>query len=233
MSIPLAVIRYLAELDAALKSNSVADRDQIVQQISEHIDAALAEFDEPSDADVAAVLANLGDPLAIAQESSRQTDAPQSGRSQPSIAAAAVRPPIMTRPWVPVVAVIFFLITEVQCVAGLLPMHGLATFQTAAVLAVLLNVWWWASLAIVFISPLFRIRAVLPWAVSLPVMALIVPPVARDLLDSPHAVDAAIGYLVTYGLPIAVAALAILIAVRATRHAQRWSPDAPASSRPA
>lgn len=144
---------------------------------------------------------------------------------------AAVRAPIMTRPWVPLVALIPFLIAEVQSLVPLM-VRGLDTFQglsTFTLLAVLLNIWWWASLAIVIISPLFRTRAAVYFGVSLPVMALIVPPVARDLLDSPHIGDALIGYLVTFGLPVAVAALAALITVRATRRAQSLLDPAPLS----
>lgn len=230
MSVPLAVIRYLAELDAALMNRAVADRDQIVQQISEHIDAALAEFGEPSDAEVAAVLADLGDPLVIAQESA----GPAAHAPRPSVLASAVRAPIMTRPWVPLVAVIPFFIAEVESLVPLIlgnldAFQGLSTFT---LLAVLLNIWWWASLAIVIISPLFRARAAVFLGTSLPVMALIVPPVARDLLDSPHTVDALFGYLVTFGLPIAIAAVTVLIAVRATRRAQTLAKPA-ALSQPA
>lgn len=237
MTTSLPIIRYLAELDAALKANAVADRDQIVQQISEHIETALAEIPHPTDADVAAILADLGDPLAIAQESDgpspSQPPEPERQQRRPSMLADAIRAPIMTRPWVPLVALIPFLIAEVQCMTRLLSSGPLGGVDTLALIAALLNVWWWAGLVVVVVSPLFRTPVAVYWGASLPLTALIVPPVARDLLDSPHPLDAVTGNLVVLGLPTAVAATAILITVRATRRARELTRGALASGRPA
>lgn len=226
----LPIIRYLAELDAALAARSVADRDQIVQQISEHIEAALAEIPHPSGTDVAAILADLGDPLVIAQESagvpggtsSPRPPGPEREVRKPSSLTGAARVSILNRPWIPLVALIPFLLAEVQCMTRLLISghDGLRGVITFTLIAVLLNLWWWASLAVVIASPLFCTRVAVYWGASLPVTMLIVPPVARDLLDSPHPVDALIGNLVAFGLPVAVAVIAVLITVRATGHAQ-------------
>ncbi|WP_166354863.1 DUF1700 domain-containing protein [Phytoactinopolyspora limicola] len=59
--------RYLTELEAALAERAVADRDDILASVRDHIESALGD-DDVSEADVAQVLTQLGDPLAIAAE---------------------------------------------------------------------------------------------------------------------------------------------------------------------
>ena len=70
---------YLARLDGALADVPAEERGQIVDGIEEHATAALAELDEPSEADVRNVLARLGDPEAIAADARERLGIKRSG----------------------------------------------------------------------------------------------------------------------------------------------------------
>ncbi|MBB5788244.1 DUF1700 domain-containing protein [Jiangella mangrovi] len=64
----LRIDRYLGELDGALGALPETERADVVAGVREHIQAALADRGEVTDADVDEVLRALGDPLTIAAE---------------------------------------------------------------------------------------------------------------------------------------------------------------------
>jgi len=59
---------YITRLDAALARVPAEERRQIIDGVEEHAATALAELEQPTEADVRNVLARLGDPEAIAAE---------------------------------------------------------------------------------------------------------------------------------------------------------------------
>jgi len=64
-----ALVRgYLARLDAALAGLGAEERRQIIDGVEEHAATALAELDDPTEADVRNILVRLGEPEAIAAE---------------------------------------------------------------------------------------------------------------------------------------------------------------------
>lgn len=58
---------YLDDLDHELRHLPRAGRQEVVRDISQHIEAAIADLDEPSDAAVETILAGLGTPYDIAR----------------------------------------------------------------------------------------------------------------------------------------------------------------------
>jgi uncharacterized membrane protein len=70
---------YLMRLEAALAHLPADERSQIVDGIEEHVVAALAELDAPTEADVRNVLAKLGDPEAIAADADERIGSTASG----------------------------------------------------------------------------------------------------------------------------------------------------------
>jgi len=68
-----ALVReYLARLDAALAGLAAEERRQIIDGVEEHAATALAELEEPTEADVHNVLSRLGEPEAIAAEATER-----------------------------------------------------------------------------------------------------------------------------------------------------------------
>jgi len=68
-----ALVRgYLARLNAALAGLAAEERRQIMDGVEEHAATALAELQEPTDADVRNVLSRLGEPEAIAAEAAER-----------------------------------------------------------------------------------------------------------------------------------------------------------------
>ena len=65
---------YLRRLDAALSSLPDDERRQIRDGIEEHVAAALAELDSPTEAEIRGVLARLGDPETIAAEAHERVE---------------------------------------------------------------------------------------------------------------------------------------------------------------
>lgn len=103
------VNRYLSDLARLLDRLPPGDRAEVLAGVQEHIEAGLAERGLATDADVAAVLTELGPPDAVAREAfeSGQSDSGQYAVSWPSAAGAGVQgpPPRVRwsdRPWVPV-----------------------------------------------------------------------------------------------------------------------------------
>lgn len=69
------VARYLARLQAALRDLPAARRDELLEQVSEHIATARAELGEQaSEAEIRTLLERLGDPAAIAAEAGQRPD---------------------------------------------------------------------------------------------------------------------------------------------------------------
>lgn len=90
--------RYLAALERALGPTPAEERIEVVAGVREHIESALADLaaatDEPTDADVDAVLRQLGDPLTIAAATGSSSPAP------------AARRMLLTAAWVPTTVVL-------------------------------------------------------------------------------------------------------------------------------
>jgi HAAS len=71
------VARYLARLQAALRDLPVARRDELLEQVSEHIATARAELGaQAGEAEIRMLLERLGDPAAIAAEAGHGSDEP-------------------------------------------------------------------------------------------------------------------------------------------------------------
>ncbi len=69
------VARYLARLQAALRDLPAARRDELLEQVSEHIATARAELGaQASEAEIRMLLDRLGDPAAIAAEAGHASD---------------------------------------------------------------------------------------------------------------------------------------------------------------
>lgn len=118
------VTHYLDDLGRMLDHLLPADRAEVLAGVREHIEAGLAERRGATDADVSAVLGELGPPEAVAREAyeSGLGPGPQATPyAAPSpLPAPPVRSPISDRPWVPVAV-------AVLQVLGLLMMVVIAT----------------------------------------------------------------------------------------------------------
>lgn len=88
--------RYVAALDRAMAAAPADERAEVVAGVREHIEAALADRPDPTDAEVDAVLRQLGDPVVIAGDA-----VPDATRVPPPPAA---RPALAER-WVPTAVV--------------------------------------------------------------------------------------------------------------------------------
>jgi HAAS len=79
------VAEYLARLDAALRDLPAARREELLEQVSEHIATARAELgDQPGEAEIRTMLDRLGDPAAIAAEAGqRPADSLESSQPRP------------------------------------------------------------------------------------------------------------------------------------------------------
>jgi uncharacterized membrane protein len=91
------VAEYLARLDAALHDLPAARREELVEQVSEHIATARAELgDQAGEAEIRTLLDRLGDPAAIAAEAGRRpADSIESSQRRPGwreIAALVLLP---------------------------------------------------------------------------------------------------------------------------------------------
>ena len=80
------VRRYLTRLEATLAHVPAEERRQIVDGIEEHVAAALAEVDQPTEADVRNVLERLGDPEAIAADADERIGAKTSKTGKLTVA---------------------------------------------------------------------------------------------------------------------------------------------------
>ena len=241
MNPPLAVIRYLAELDAALAGRHAPDRDQIVTQIGEHITEALRDTPEPSDAEIAAVLAELGDPLRIADEAAGAARPPDrregaslatSPRTEPGVSttsgASVPRPPVvpapgppvvplLRRPWIPKVTASLWVVGVLWPLLltswNRLDAVGNETIH-AAVALVATNIPLVASIVLVLCSPLYRPSGRVLWTMLSPLVVFATLFVSRVSLyhrDVPWIVNAVCAALTTSG------ALAVVVITRRAR----------------
>jgi uncharacterized membrane protein len=137
------VDRYLRELSAALSGLSANDRDEVVAGIREHIDAALSSIERPSADDIDRVLRHLGDPLAIAAETT--------GRL-PLRPAESL--PMLERDWIPAATVL-------SLIMGTL-------FFWAVVPLVL----WLLGLVLLWISPLWHLGEKILGTLAFPAVIL-------------------------------------------------------------
>lgn len=115
------VERYIHELAIALSGLLADEREDVIAGIREHIDDSLLAIADPTAADVLRVLAELGDPLAIAADAGAPAAAPSrapgTGTTPGSQAATAPagptyapRPdaadvPLLERDWVPMAVI--------------------------------------------------------------------------------------------------------------------------------
>ena len=81
------VADYMARLRAAVSDLSPGDRQQIIEQISEHISSARAALPEETEAGVRDILERLGTPEEIAAEARTEDDSPERRGSRPAFAA--------------------------------------------------------------------------------------------------------------------------------------------------
>lgn len=101
-----AVERYLDELDEALRDMRADDRAEIVAGVREHIEASLGD-DDVDDGRIRRVLADVGDPLAIAAAHGEG----EGGAQRPDeFGRASSRVPMLERDWVPAATVLAFLL---------------------------------------------------------------------------------------------------------------------------
>ena len=142
------VDRYLRELSAALSGVSANDRDEVVAGIREHIDAALSSIEQPSTDDIDRVLRDLGDPLAIAAETT--------GRLPPRPAEAV---PMLERDWIPAATVLSLIL-------------GTLFFWAVVPLVLLL-----LGLVLLWISPLWHVGEKILGTLAFPavILAIVVP----------------------------------------------------------
>ena len=75
------VAGYLARLDAALRDLPAARREELLEQVREHIATARAELgDEAGEAEIRTLLDRLGDPATIAAEAGERPAEPAAAR---------------------------------------------------------------------------------------------------------------------------------------------------------
>jgi len=230
---PLAVIRYLAELDAALAARHAPDRDQIVTQIGEHITEALRDTPEPSDAEITAVLAELGDPLRIAEDAAPAT--PKHSESPADHATPPMpyempppRPPLLTRTWVPPVAVALWVFGAVGAWTPLLLTDGGPVFAipwALLVASIVVNVPLVASIVLVCCSPLFRPLGRWVWLLSVPLTLTIDLVGGQGRIDPTFfAPNAALAAVLMAVPPLAAVWSVVMITIRAYRRTAGQSP---------
>ena len=98
------VARYLEDLTRALADLDPADRAEVLAGVREHIDAGVAARGSASDADVAAVLTELGSPEDVAREA--YSSGQYAGGPTPHYLAPPAPRRISDRSWVPVAVAI-------------------------------------------------------------------------------------------------------------------------------
>jgi uncharacterized membrane protein len=78
---------YLKRLDRSMRNLPPARRDEILDEVAEHIDESLAEIESPTEADVRNVLDRVGDPEEIAAEARQRFGIQPAQRRGTDIAA--------------------------------------------------------------------------------------------------------------------------------------------------
>ncbi|SEF08196.1 Uncharacterized membrane protein [Jiangella alba] len=128
--------RYLDELAGALGGLPASERDDLVAGVREHIQAALADRPEVTDADTDEVLRALGDPLAIAAEATgddgvrsgpagagnARAGSAGAGSAGAGSAGGSGKRPLPQRDWVPAAVVV--LLAAAPLVLPVLAMVG-------------------------------------------------------------------------------------------------------------
>jgi HAAS domain-containing protein len=137
--------RYLEALERAMAAAPPDERAEVVAGVREHIDAALADLTEPTDADVDAVLHQLGDPVTIATTASGRDPAPAAGVGDAGP---------LTRDWLPIVVVLLMAV-------------GVTFFFLVFPLLL-----WLAGVVLLWASPLWRLTEKL-WGTLVPLAALV------------------------------------------------------------
>jgi hypothetical protein len=99
------ILRYLQELEAALRDLPTNRRQELLDEVGEHIAAGRAELDPETEAGVRTVLERLGDPADIAAEARERFGVPP-GPARPAT------------PWLEVVALVVLVIPFLGWIVG-------------------------------------------------------------------------------------------------------------------
>jgi len=99
------ILRYLQDLEAELHDLPANRRQELLEEVGEHIAAARAGLDPETEADIRTVLERLGDPADIAAEARERFGV------QPP-------PPRPATPWLEVIALVLLVIPFVGWVVG-------------------------------------------------------------------------------------------------------------------
>lgn len=182
------VAGYLDDLSRMLGDLDPADRAEVLAGVREHVEASLAGRPGAGEADIRAVLAELGPPDAVAREA--YADRPHRGAA----ATPAAPVPLTSRPWAPVAVALlntlglFLLVLVVGGMAGFVvssstSLDGSETTQViyhsgsvlvaAATGLFLVLPLWIPAVVIVGVSLLWTARQKLLLVAVLPVAALL------------------------------------------------------------
>jgi hypothetical protein len=101
------ILRYLQDLESQLGDLPASRRQELVDEVGEHIAAARAALDPETDAGVRTVLERLGDPADIAAEARERFGVPPA-------------PPSAPTPWLEIVAVVLLVIPFLGWVVGVI-----------------------------------------------------------------------------------------------------------------
>lgn len=115
--------RYLDDLSRMLSGGEPSERAEVLDAVREHIDTSIADLGHaPSETELDRILGELGTPGAVAAEALAGQPFPDQAPMAPAGPGAAVMyapppPPVLTRTWVPAVAV---LLIAVGAIFGIL-----------------------------------------------------------------------------------------------------------------
>jgi hypothetical protein len=87
-----SVEKYLGELEGELRDLPRSRRQELLTEISDHIDAALAQTPDHDEAEIRNVLERLGDPADIAQEARQRLGVPRARSGAFEVAAVILLP---------------------------------------------------------------------------------------------------------------------------------------------
>jgi hypothetical protein len=99
------ILRYLQDLDAQLQDLPANRRQELLDEVAEHIAAARADLDPETEAGVRTVLERLGDPADIAAEARERFGVPPPD-------------PRVRTPWLEIITIVLLVIPFLGWVAG-------------------------------------------------------------------------------------------------------------------
>jgi len=101
------ILRYLQDLEAQLQDLPASRRQELLDEVAEHITAARAGLDPETEAGVRTVLERLGDPAEIAAEARERFGGPPADRPVPT-------------PWLEIIAIVLLVIPFLGWVLGVI-----------------------------------------------------------------------------------------------------------------